>query len=172
MKHSFTVIRALSWLNVLLVIALDQWSKLELVSYAKTEALPKNITSFFNLVYVQNRGISFGLFGHMQDFVPLILTVCNSIIVLILASWLFKTKERYTPLAISLIIGGAIGNIIDRIRIGAVTDFLDFYIRSYHWPAFNVADSAIFIGVVILLLLSIVTKDKPIQEKCENENSL
>jgi len=86
----------------------------------------------------------------------MVLTGLTSLVALALFIWLLRVTDRFMAFALGFIIGGAIGNIIDRVRLGAVTDFLDFHWRAYHWPAFNLADSAIFIGVVILVLISIV----------------
>ncbi len=84
------------------------------------------------------------------------LTVVTSLIAFILFLGLLVATDLLVALALGCIAGGAVGNIIDRVRVGSVTDFLDFHLGEYHWPAFNVADSAIFIGVVILVLISIV----------------
>ena len=83
--------------------------------------------------------------------VKYILSIIGMIFVTILIIWLYRNKKPYLAVAISLVIGGAMGNIIDRIYNGAVADFLDFHIKSYHWPAFNLADTFIFIGVFLLL---------------------
>ena len=87
---------------------------------------------------------------------PLALIALTSCIVIFMSFWLIRANEKYTILALGCVIGGAIGNIIDRIRFGAVVDFLDFHVSGFHWPAFNLADSTIFIGVVILIIGSIV----------------
>lgn len=105
---------------------------------------------FFNIVYVWNRGVSFGMFNSIENS-QIILSLLQGSIALILIILLYRNKDKYVSYAFSIIIGGALGNVIDRIKNGAVADFLDFHIASYHWPAFNVADSAIFIGVMMLL---------------------
>jgi signal peptidase II len=89
----------------------------------------------------------------------LVFTIFAIILTIILSIWMFKSKDKLEINAIAMIIGGAIGNIIDRIRFGAVVDFIDFYIYSYHWYVFNIADSAICIGVMILLYINI-SKEK------------
>ena len=109
------------------------------------------ITNFFNLVQVWNKGISFGMFNKLDGGKYIILSA-NLIILAVLLVWLYKNEILYLTWAIGLIIGGAAGNIIDRILNDAVADFLDFYIGEYHWPAFNLADSAVFLGVALLLL--------------------
>lgn len=106
------------------------------------------VTPFFNLAMVWNKGVSFGLFAAHDQ--PFILVGISLVIVAVLARWLVTARSRWISGATGLVIGGALGNVIDRLRFGAVADFLDFHAFGYHWPAFNVADSAIFIGVVIL----------------------
>ena len=117
------------------------------------------VTSFFNLVPVQNKGISFGLFqsegAGMWLIVGLALAISAG-----LGVWLSRTQQRWPACALGLVIGGAIGNVIDRVRLGWVIDFLDFHGGGYHWPAFNVADSAISVGVVMLLVHSFLMKPR------------
>ncbi|MDE0381040.1 MAG: signal peptidase II [Rhodospirillales bacterium] len=139
------------------VIAADQASK-----WAVRDALwdPQRrieVTSFFNLVPVQNKGISFGLFqsegAGVWLIVGLALAVSAGLVV-----WLYRTRLRWPAWALGLVIGGAIGNVIDRLRLGWVIDFLDFHGGGYHWPAFNLADSAISVGVVMLVVQSFLMK--------------
>lgn len=138
---------------------LDNWSKGEIL---KQETLTTynqiEITPFFNLVLVFNRGISFGMFAEHNQ--PLILTIISLIIIGILLFWLWNNSSILVSSAIGIIIGGAIGNVVDRIKIGAVVDFLDFHIADMHYPAFNLADSFVFIGVVILVFHSIFFENK------------
>lgn len=141
---------------IIVIMLCDQWSKTALTLAAQSGDLPREILPFFNLVMVHNHGISFGFFSHGQSWMPVFLTVMTSLVVLVLIVWLMRATEGLVALALGCIIGGALGNIADRARLGSVTDFLDFHWQSYHWPAFNLADSAIFIGVVILVLISIV----------------
>ena len=108
------------------------------------------ILSFFSLVKVLNKGVSFGMFNQIENS-EIIFSIIQGSIGFILLFWLFQVKKPYLAIALGLVIGGAFGNTIDRIKNGAVADFLDFHIASYHWPAFNLADSAIFIGISILL---------------------
>lgn len=110
------------------------------------------ITSFFNIVMVWNYGVSFGMFNTQDDQGALILSILAMILVLILLIWMMDTKNRTQGLCLALIIGGAIGNVFDRMRFGAVIDFLDIHVYGYHWPAFNIADSCIVIGVFFLIL--------------------
>jgi signal peptidase II len=135
------------------VVVLDQLSKAGILGFF-TGHLPgeqQQITPFFNIVLIHNRGMSFGLFNH-GGFNALLFSLVAAVIVTVLIYWLSRVESSVLALAIGLIIGGAIGNVIDRIRLGAVVDFLDFHIGTWHWPAFNVADSAICIGVAVMLL--------------------
>jgi signal peptidase II len=109
------------------------------------------VTRFFNLVTVWNRGISFGMLKNLF-FGPVILSIIMIAIIGFVLYLLWKPKDIYSMLYLSLILGGAVGNLIDRLRFGKVFDFLDFYIGKYHWPAFNVADSIICIGVAMVLI--------------------
>lgn len=122
---------------------------------------------FLNLVKVWNPGISFGLLNNLA-YGDIILTGVTATITLILIIWL--TRAHYAPLVYGLgaVIGGAVGNIIDRIRFGAVADFLDFHLYGYHWPAFNIADAAIFCGAIMLCFGSF--REDMLQRKKENLN--
>ncbi len=144
----------------IIVIALDQWSKFYV--FGLLEGVENNAISVmpsFNLVKVYNYGVSFGMFNELA-YGRLILSLIAIVVTIILCCWLYKVKKFYMVAALGLIIGGAIGNIIDRLRLGAVADFLDFYIGDYHWPAFNIADAAVCIGVFILLIDSFISKEK------------
>jgi signal peptidase II len=122
------------------------------------------VTSFFNLVLTWNNGISFGLFNNGSNLNALILSLLAIVIVIFLIMWLRKSETKRVAIGLGLIIGGAIGNIIDRGLHGAVVDFLDFHINSYHWPAFNIADSCITIGAMILVFDSLFSP-KPEQAR-------
>ncbi len=131
----------------LLVIVSHQFARMAVFGAGeRIEVLP-----FFNLVEVWNRGISFGMFNDLS-YGQWLLSGMGIIISLFLLRWLLLTDSERTASALGMIIGGAIGNVIDRLRFGAVADYLDFHAFGYHWPAFNLTDSAIFIGVVLLLL--------------------
>lgn len=109
------------------------------------------VTSFFNLVNVWNHGVSFGMFSSFA-YSQLLFSTIVAIIIVVMLVWLARNKRLYLTFAISFIIGGAIGNLYDRVKYGAVADFLDFHAFGYHWPAFNLADSFVFIGVAMLLI--------------------
>lgn len=110
------------------------------------------VTSFFNLALGYNRGISFGLLKSDSLYAPYILAAIALVIALGLTVWLFRSESGFQKLGLAAVVGGAISNAIDRLNDGAVTDFLDFYVGAYHWPAFNLADAAIFCGVAALLI--------------------
>lgn len=109
-------------------------------------------TSFFNLTMVWNQGISFGLF---QNGNPWPLIIIALVISTIFSVWLYKSKSCFEAISLSMVIGGALGNVIDRLHFGAVADFLDFFIGDWHYPAFNLADSFITIGIVMLVVNSL-----------------
>lgn len=139
-------------LLTLLIDQLQKWHMLEVVRIA--ERPPIEVTPFFNLVMVWNRGVSFGMFsGHDGSGAWMLIGVAL-VIVTFMAFWLWRCTTRYLATALGLVIGGALGNVIDRVRFGAVADFFDLHVMGHHWPAFNIADSAIFIGVGLLLLES------------------
>ena len=112
----------------------------------RIEVLP-----FADLVLVWNRGVSFGLFNQSDPAMRWVLIAIALAIALGLLVWLFRVDRRLPALGIGLILGGAIGNVIDRFRFGAVVDFVYLHAGGFYWPAFNVADSTIAIGVVVLL---------------------
>tara|TARA_A100001011_G_scaffold130620_1_gene137669 strand:- start:13683 stop:14087 length:405 start_codon:yes stop_codon:yes gene_type:complete len=126
-----------------------------------------SITPFFNIVLTWNSGISFGIFSNQGGFSVIILSTLAILIVFFLAVWLVKAENRKLIIGLIFIIGGAIGNIIDRVYHGAVIDFLDFHINNYHWPAFNLADSCIFIGAALIILDSLFP-DKKEQAKIKS----
>lgn len=170
-------VQRLGWLLLsLILIALDQLSKWYVTEalykpkmglqglgfmdwYSLTpERLPPfnmEITSFFNLVMVWNTGVSFGLMRG-QDKGPILLIALASAITLFFLIWLLRTNDKLHGICFAIIIGGALGNMIDRARFGAVIDFLDFHAFGYHWPAFNVADICVVVGVTLLIIASFV----------------
>lgn len=154
--------RWIAWLVLaLLVVVLDQLSKLVVVaSFAYGEGLI--ITSYFNLVHVLNHGAAFSFLagaGGWQRWFFTILAVVISIWLVVMIRR--HQAERLQPLAFALVLGGAIGNVIDRVRIGAVIDYLDFHAAGVHFPAFNLADSAITLGVILMLLHALLEGRKP-----------
>lgn len=148
MAKSYTRLGLLLALGVFIA---DQITKLWMLDLVFDPPRILTITPFFNLTPVWNRGVSFGMFSSQQDWMPLILSAVAVAISIGLVVWLRRAPSRLMALALGLVIGGAIGNVIDRLRYGAVVDFLDFHVMGYHWPAFNIADAAICIGVVLIL---------------------
>ncbi len=144
----------------ILTAALDQLSKWVVLSVVMTPPRILEITGFFNLVLVGNRGISFGLLSSDSPWgQPLLIALALGLSVM-LVFWLRGAENRLLAGSIGLVLGGAIGNAIDRLNHGAVIDFLDFHLAGYHWPAFNVADSAIVVGVAIIVLEGLFARGK------------
>ncbi len=167
-------------LSIFIIIILDQvskWYVLEemLLNKAYAHKVPRDfitwmtevkaaylppvsvpvLEGYVNFSMVWNRGVSFGMFQQSGDGVW-VLIGCTAAIVLGLLVWFFKTENMNTRTSLLLIIGGALGNIIDRVRFGSVIDFVDIYFGEWHYPAFNFADSCIVIGVLLMLLNSVM----------------
>jgi len=144
------------------IVGLDQLSKWWIVEYVMNPPQRIEVTSFFNLVLAHNRGVSFGMFATGSETGKWILVAVATVISLFLVRWLWQARQPLSIIALGLIIGGAVGNIIDRVLIGAVVDFLDFHVAGWHWPAFNVADTAICIGAAGLIFDSIFSKEEAV----------
>jgi len=150
------------WLSVLALV-LDQASKVIIDNAMQLyESIP--VMPYFNLTYVRNTGAAFSFLseaGGWQRWFFAALALTMSIVITV---WLAKLKQHETLMAValSLVLGGAVGNLIDRLAYGYVIDFLDVYVNNWHWPAFNIADSAITLGVFLMLLESLgFVKTKP-----------
>lgn len=143
------------------VLALDLASKYWIESTLQFgEQIP--VTSFFNLVLTYNPGAAFSFLSEQSGWQRWFLSSIASIAAIAIIFLLNKYQlEKLFCWALSLILGGAIGNLYDRIMLGHVVDFLDFYVETYHWPAFNIADSAIFIGTALMIYDSFRTKKEP-----------
>jgi signal peptidase II len=179
----------LFWLALCLVVAVvlaDQYTKwlvLETVLRAKGEgpgfsdwfSTPRTTDYFaaeqanyktdvlgplFNLVMVWNKGISFGMFDANSAVPPLVFIGLSCVISAALAAWTAMAHKPLTTVAAALVIGGAFGNVADRIRFHAVADFIDFHVNDWHWPAFNLADSCIVAGACLLVLDSLLVRTK------------
>ena len=131
------------------VVVLDQLTKWAILTSLDGAVA---VTPFFNLVVVWNRGVSFGMFGSDGALAPWILSGLALAVVVALLVWLRQVDHPLPGVGLGLIIGGAVGNVIDRVRFGAVLEYLDVHALGWHWPAFNVADSAICIGAAFLLV--------------------
>jgi len=139
----------------LTVILLDQATKLVIVEALRVGQGIPVIPGFFDIVFVLNPGAAFGFLATLSEGVRspfFILITVVAVILIVFYHTRFLHADRLASVALGLILGGAIGNLIDRLRYGMVVDFLDFHVSRYHWPAFNVADSAISIGVGLMLL--------------------
>ncbi|WP_174269942.1 signal peptidase II [Methylobacter tundripaludum] len=139
------------WLS-LLALVLDQGSKLAIAGSMKLyESIP--IMPFFKLTYVHNTGAAFSFLSEAGGWQRWFFAGLALMISVVIAVWLTRLKKHETLLAVALalVLGGAVGNLIDRLAYGYVIDFLDVYYESWHWPAFNIADSAITLGVVLML---------------------
>ncbi|MGM0563214.1 MAG: signal peptidase II [Pseudomonadota bacterium] len=139
----------------LLVVVLDQATKLAAEYWlGYREVVP--VTPFFNLTLAYNPGAAFSFLADGGGWQRWFFSALALVISVILAVWLWRLKEEERVMAwpLSLIIGGAVGNLIDRLAYGHVIDFLDFYYGGYHWPAFNLADSAIVCGAGLMIWLS------------------
>lgn len=134
------------------VFVVDQASKWWIVEAVMKPPRLIEVTPFFNLVMGWNRGVSFGLLSSHAEAAAWGLTALALAISAGLVYWLAQVEKRCLALAIGLVIGGALGNVIDRIRYGAVADFLDFHAFGYHWPAFNAADTAISVGAALIVV--------------------
>lgn len=146
-------------LLVLVLFGLDQLTKHWIMATMNLYEAQEVIPGLFNLVYVTNKGAAFSMFASIDS--PLrhyFFIAVNSLaaIGLTIAAYRMRAQQIFYVVSFALIAAGAVGNLVDRIRFGAVIDFLDFYIGSYHWPAFNVADSSICVGVAILFVLNIL----------------
>ena len=149
----------------LVVIVLDQLTKamvLNAIDAAHISQIPDGyriaevMPPVFNLTYVLNTGVSFGLFGGGAG--RWILSVFSVVVAGLLAWWATRADRRLLIAAIGLVMGGAVGNVIDRIRFGAVVDFVQWHVAGFYWPAFNLADSAITLGAILLVWDQLVTK--------------
>jgi signal peptidase II len=146
--------RKSSYLLISLAVAvLDQWTKWQVEAHLPRHLPTEVIPGFLNLTHVRNTGVAFGLFASQgQAWATVLLTALGLAALLVVGLYFWRTPDDDVPLlvALSLILGGAVGNLVDRIANGAVTDFIDVYFGTYHWHTFNVADSAISIGIVLM----------------------
>lgn len=135
---------------ILAVMALDQASKWIMLS-VMTPPRTIEVTGFFNLVLAWNTGVSFSAFAGGGDLGRWLLVAVAFAISGFVLVWMGRTDRRWLVVGFAVIVGGALGNVIDRIVHGAVVDFLDFHLAGWHWPAFNLADTAITLGVAAIL---------------------
>ena len=137
----------------LLIVCLDQASKLAVQGSLRVYESVPIINGFFNMVHVRNRGMAFGFMNRPDmNFGFWVLVSATVLAIGLLLVWFYRMEDEnnWTTLGLSLILGGALGNLIDRVRLHEVIDFLDVYVGSYHWPAFNVADASITVGAFMV----------------------
>jgi signal peptidase II len=141
---------------ILFWVAVDQAVKFAVVRAVNLYESRTVIPGFFNLTRVHNRGAIFGTFSQMKnETVFLVLTVASFLALVFVVAFFFKTppSDKLMKVSLSLILAGALGNLVDRIARGHVIDFLDFYVGQRHWPFFNVADSCITVGAFLMLFI-------------------
>lgn len=137
------------------VLVVDQWTKSLVETHLSTGPPRVIIPGFLDLIYVRNSGIAFGLFAAGSNTLGvLILTLLGLVALTLVLLYFWKTpaENRWVLVSLSLILGGAVGNLLDRALSGSVTDFIEVYVGSYHWPTFNAGDSAISIGIVMMVI--------------------
>ena len=145
---------AFTWLAVsVLIVVLDLWTK-NIATQSLTLYRPVELTSWLNMTLAHNYGAAFSFLSDAGGWQRWLFTGLASVVTVVLVVWMFRLtpREKMTAAALGLIIGGAVGNLVDRINHGYVVDFIDVYYQDWHWPAFNLADSAITCGVVLLLI--------------------
>ena len=151
--------RLIGFLLILVTLVLDQATKFHVILDLMNPPQTIPVTSFFNFILAWNTGVSFSLFNSYGDSGTYALLAVAGIISMIFLVWLWRSENRWLSAGLGMVIGGAIGNIIDRVRYGAVMDFLDFYYESYHWPAFNLADTFICVGVAFIFIESFLERN-------------
>lgn len=134
----------------------DQVSKAWLLNLMAARSGEIELGCCLNLVMVWNYGVSFGALNEFGPDGAWGLVAVTMVIVVVLMVWLLRMRGRFPAAALGLVIGGALGNALDRLRFGAVADFFDFHLGEMHWPAFNVADIAIVIGAAVLVLQGLI----------------
>lgn len=166
-KKYWVLLMICSW-----ILFVDQWTKYvvqqRLGLYQRVEV----IQGFFNLTHVRNPGGAFGIFGGERGGIGTLLFVIFSLVAIGIILFLFtkvRLDEKNLPFSLSLVLSGAIGNLIDRLRYGEVVDFLDFHLSSFHWPAFNIADSAICFGIG-LIAFELLSRDLKKSTKSQAPN--
>lgn len=140
------------------VLAADQLSKWWIVTQVMSPPRVIEVTPFFNLVMAWNRGITFSLLDSGGEIMRWVLVAAALAVTGFLLAWLARTARRLPALALGAVVGGALGNVTDRVIYGEVADFLDFHALGWHWPAFNLADSAIVCGVALLIVDAFIAR--------------
>ena len=157
-------VRAAHFLLALLVVILDRWSKRLVAAHIQMYTHIQVIPGFFRITHTENTGAAFSLFADSPSHFKTAALITFSVVAMIVVSILLWKQSRaftLTGIAFSLILGGAVGNLWDRVASGRVVDFLLFYVKQYQWPVFNLADSAIVVGASLLVLEIIFVHPKP-----------
>ena len=153
----------------LAVVVADQLSKWWIVERVMQPPRVIPVTPYFNLVMGWNRGVSFGMLNWDSAAAAWVLSALALAIVALLVVWMARDDRASCTAALGGVIGGALGNVIDRVRFGAVADFLDFHVFGYHWPAFNAADTAISLGALALLADALFARPDLPKNKVPND---
>jgi signal peptidase II len=153
----------------LVILVLDQWSKWWIEQTLPYPSSKSIIPGLLNLTHIRNTGVAFGLLPAHGELTGTLMLAGMGLVALGVVGYYFRRtpdNDLFLLTALSLILGGAVGNLIDRLAAGAVTDFVDVYVGVHHWPAFNVADSAISVGIVFLVLDSLrtISRERTAQE--------
>ena len=153
------------WISAV-VLVLDLWTKYLASSHLELY-VPNKITGFFNLTLMHNEGVAFSILADQSGWQRYFISVVACAIVIWLLYWLYQNSKtmKLQNTALVLVVGGALGNIWDRIHLGYVVDFVELHYAGYYWPAFNVADSAIFLGAVLLIVDAFKNKEQAGEEK-------
>lgn len=152
---------AIALLAAVVLAAADLFTKWIMVNIVMNPPQVIPVFPFFNLVLGSNRGVSFGLFSNLGNWGPVILSILALGIIAVLVVWLHRARKPGEISGLVMVVGGAFGNLVDRLQDGAVTDYLDFYAGQYHWPAFNIADSFIVVGMASLIVFGgFTTRDE------------
>ncbi len=162
MKDKRGGIRIYRWFALsLLAVLLDQISK-QLVVQQMDLQQSIEVLPFFNLYYVHNYGAAFSFLSYQSGWQRWFFSITTTIISLGIVFWItrLKASQQLLVIALSLVLGGALGNLYDRLMFGYVIDFIDWHIGSYHWPAFNIADASIFLGAILLILDTFLHPEK------------
>ena len=166
MKNKYTWFTAIT----AAIVVLDQLTKYAVVQRFRLHESVRVIPGFFDLTYVRNPGAAFGFLAGASGVWRSIFFITISLVALVvIAALVRQTRDRLSLYAFALIGGGAVGNLIDRVRFGEVVDFIDWYYRTYHWPTFNIADSAISLGVGLLVIDTLFHR-KQEEQKTEISN--
>jgi len=154
-------------------VLLDQLTKVLVIRHLPLGGQIPVIEGFFNLVHTRNRGAAFGLLSHLSLEVAWLFFLGTTSLVILVVGYLWwrvpvgeaaaseKTRQDLMGLGYSLILTGAVGNLVDRLRLKEVVDFLDFYLGRHHWPAFNIADTLVCLGAALLALVILTEKETP-----------